>query len=135
MSRGPGPDPDAAVRVRLDRWLWAARFFKTRALASAAVAGGKVHCNGVSVKPAHALRIGDLLRVQRGHEGFDLEVRGLSMQRGPACDAMTLYAETPASRARRERERESRRLAPTPDPGQRPDKRARRRLLALNRAG
>jgi len=119
----------------LDRWLWAARFFKTRALASAAVAGGKVHCNGVSVKPAHTLRIGDLLRVQRGHERFDLEVSGLSMRRGPACDAMTLYVETRESRARREQERENRRLAPVPDPGQRPDKRARRRLLALNRTG
>lgn len=134
MSRGPGPDP-AAERVRLDRWLWAARLFKTRELASAAVAGGKVHCNGAAIKPAHAVRIGDLLRVQRGHERLDIEVRGLSTRRGPACEAMTLYAETPESHARREREREDRRLAPVPDPGQRPDKRARRRLVALNRSG
>ncbi len=133
MSRGSGPAPDAE-RVRLDRWLWAARFFKTRALASEAVAGGKVHCNGAAVKPAHAIRIGDGLRVRRGEEGFDLEVRGLSMRRGPACEAIMLYEETPASHARRERERENRRLAPAPDPGGRPDKRARRRLLALNRS-
>ena len=134
MSRGSEPGP-CAERVRLDRWLWAARFFRTRALASAAVAGGKVHCNGAAVKPARAVRIGDLLRVQRGQERFDLAVSGLSTRRGPAAEAMTLYAETPESRARRERERESRRLAPAPDPGQRPDKRARRRLLALNRPG
>lgn len=132
MSRGSGSEP-SAERVRLDRWLWAARFFKTRVLASAAVAGGKVHCNGAAVKPAHPVRVGDRLSIRRGYERLDVEVSGLSTRRGPACEAMTLYAETPESLARRERERESRRFAPVPDPGQRPDKRARRRLLALNR--
>ncbi|HXF08854.1 MAG TPA: S4 domain-containing protein [Candidatus Acidoferrales bacterium] len=132
MSRGSDPE-SGAERVRLDRWLWAARFFKTRVLASAAVAGGKVHCNGAAVKPAHPVRVGDRLSIRRGYERLDVEISRLSVRRGPACAAMTLYVETPESLARRERERENRRLAPVPDPGQRPDKRARRRLLALNR--
>ncbi len=128
---------DAPRRVRLDKWLWAARFFKTRALAVAAISGGHVHVNGQRVKPSRAVNVGDRLRIVRGHSTFEVVVRGLSERRGPAREAQQLYEETAESRARREREAEQRRLlrASGPVPAERPDRRARRRARALSGKG
>jgi len=130
------PGGEAAGRVRLDRWLWAARLFKTRALAGEAVDGGLVHLNGERVKAAHAVRPGDRLEVRRGGERLELVVRALAEQRGPASVAQQLYEETAASRARREAEAERRRLAAAaPRPPGRPDKRSRRRIIRFSRGG
>lgn len=92
--------PDS--RTRVDKWLWAARFYKTRALAAEAIAGGKVQVNGERVKRAKALQIGDELRIRLGPYEHLVVVRGLSDRRGPAVQAITLYEETPASRAARD---------------------------------
>lgn len=89
-------------RVRLDQWLWAARFFKTRALAAEAVAGGKVTLNGARPKRAHPVREGDQLRIRMGPFEHLLTVRGLAARRGPAEVARGLYEEDPAGAARRE---------------------------------
>ena len=120
---------------RIDRWLWAARFFKTRALAQVAIRGGHVHLNGVRVKPSRELKVGDRLSIARGVERFDIEVLGLSEKRGPAKVAAGLYEEDPASIARREAEREERRLQRqiVTGPERRPDKRARRKIIRFTR--
>ncbi len=89
-------------RVRLDKWLWAARFFKTRALAAEAVQGGKVQVNGDRPKRARPLQVGDEIRVRLGPYEHTLTVRALSGRRGPAAEAAGLYEETPASRTARE---------------------------------
>jgi ribosome-associated heat shock protein Hsp15 len=117
--------------VRLDKWLWAARFFKTRALASAAISGGKVHVDGARTKPARAIGIGDRLRITKGAFSYDIVVCALSEQRGPASVAQTLYSETEESKARRSILGEQQRLASlfAPHPNQRPGKHDRRRLL------
>lgn len=116
------------ARVRIDKWLWAARFYKTRALASAAVEGGKVHVNGERVKPSRQVRCGDELRIHKGADTFVIDVLGLSQQRGPAERAQTLYREHDSSIAARQALRDERRLqnAAEPVPGGRPDKRSRR---------
>ncbi|MGD9387252.1 MAG: RNA-binding S4 domain-containing protein [Gammaproteobacteria bacterium] len=120
--------------VRLDRWLWAARFFKTRGLAQAAVAGGHVRLNGQRVKAARMVRPGDRLEVTRGEERLELDVVALSDRRGPASMARALYVETEASVAARAAARQLRRdLAGNRAPGARPDKRSRRRLIDLTR--
>ena len=123
------------MAVRIDRWLWAARFFKTRALAQAAIRGGHVHLNGVRVKPSRELKVGDGLSIARGPERFEIEVRGLSEKRGPAKVAAELYEEDPGSIARREAEREERRLQRqlVTGPERRPDKRARRKIIRFTR--
>lgn len=90
-----------AETVRLDRWLWAARFFKTRGLASEAIAGGKIHLNGARPKRSRAVQIGDLVRVQLGAHEYLVTVRGVSARRGPAPEAAMLYEEDHASVARR----------------------------------
>ncbi len=96
-------DEDAADgRVRLDKWLWAARFFKTRALAAEAIGGGKVQVNGDRAKRARPVQVGDEVRVRQGHYEFLIVVRGLSPRRGPAAAAAELYEERPESRAARE---------------------------------
>jgi len=119
--------------VRLDLWLWAARFFRTRALAKQAIETGKVDVGGQRAKPARAVRIGDALRVVRGEEVFEIAVAGLSDTRGPASVAQTLYSETPASReARLARIAEARaERAGYRAPEHKPDKRARRLIRAL----
>jgi len=119
--------------VRLDLWLWAARFFKTRALAKRAIEAGKVDVNSQSGKPATLLRAGETLRIARGEERFEVVVFALSAQRGPASVAQTLYRETDASLAAREAERERRRMEATGyrAPLGKPDKRARRLIRAL----
>ncbi len=122
--------------VRLDKWLWAARFYKTRALASEAVAGGKVHLNGQAAKPAKTVRSGDRLEITAGRTRFVVDVVETAERRGPPAEAARLYEETPDSRAARERAAELRRLAPDPAPvpGGRPTKRDRRRLGRDRRA-
>lgn len=123
-----------AAGVRLDVWLWAARFFKTRSLAKQAIENGRVEVGGVAAgKPSKPVRVGDALRVQRGEERFEIEVRALSEQRGPAAVAQTLYAESEASRSAREAERTRRAAerAGFKPPERKPDKRARRLIRAL----
>ena len=117
--------------VRVDQWLWAARFFKTRSLAKAAIDGGKIRLNAQPTKPGKTVRAGDRLEVGRGEEIVELEVLALSEVRGPASVAQTLYSETALSQARRIAARESRRLtqAGYARPPAKPDKRARRELL------
>jgi len=117
-------------KVRVDKWLWAARFFKTRGLASRAVSGGHVQLNGGRIKPSRPVQIGDRLRVKRGVEVFTVDILALSSRRGPAAVARTLYEETEESRVLREAEREQRRLvrAPASRPERRPDKRDRRKI-------
>lgn len=120
-------------RVRIDKWLWAARFFKTRALARAAVEGGKVQVNGERAKPSKQVRCGDQLRIQKGAESLVIEVVALALQRGSAERARTLYVEQEASIAARRLLAEERRLqiAAEPVPGGRPDKRSRREWQRL----
>ena len=90
-------------QVRIDKWLWAARFFKTRALASDAVKGGRVHVNGQAAKPAKDVRPGDRLEITVGRIRFTVDVVATSERRGPPAEAQRLYDETPESRAERER--------------------------------
>jgi ribosome-associated heat shock protein Hsp15 len=121
--------------VRLDKWLWAARFFKTRALATEAVLGGHVHLNGARVKPAKEVRAGDRLELRIGTDTWVVSVLALADRRGPASVAATLYEETAESREARERQRLERRAASPlgADLGRRPTKQDRRRLEALRR--
>ena len=116
--------------VRLDKWLWAARFFKTRSLASKAVSGGHVHLNGKRVKPSRLMQGGEQLRIKRGTEVYTVIILALSARRGPAKVAQALYEETEESRTQREEAREQRRLvkAPASRPEGRPDKRDRRKI-------
>src|SRR5919108_3248487 len=92
----------ADERTRIDKWLWAARFYKTRALAAEAIAGGKVQVNGERVKRAKLLQVGDEIRIRQGPYEYLVVVRELSAQRGPAARAAALYEETPSSRRARE---------------------------------
>lgn len=119
--------------VRLDIWLWAARFFRTRSLAKQAIETGKVAVAGQRPKSSRALRVGEQLAIERGEERFEIEVRGLSEQRGPAPVAQQLYLESDASRARRAEQRALRIAARDgyQAPEHRPDKRARRLIRAL----
>src|SRR3954467_4045988 len=123
-------------QVRIDKWLWAARFFKTRSLATEAVLGGHVQVNGVRVKPAKDIRAGDELEVRIGTQRWSLLVKEISDKRGPAPVARTLYEETEESAAAREAQAAARRLSRPlgADLGERPTKQARRRLDALRRA-
>lgn len=123
MSEVPG-------RQRLDKWLWAARFFKTRSLATAAVDGGKVRLNGVPVKPAREVKPGDALEIAVGDQRWTVAVRGLNEQRRPAPEARLLYEETADSVARRSALTELKKLAPAPgaDLRGRPTKRAGRMI-------
>ena len=122
-------------RVRIDRWLWAARFFKTRGAATGAVLGGHVHVGSERVKPAREVKVGDRLEIRRGQQRFTVVVTGLAERRGPASAAAELYEETPESIAEREKRREERRLAKPlgAELSERPTKRDRRRLDALRR--
>ena len=116
--------------VRADKWLWAARFYKTRSLAMEAINGGKVHLNGERIKPARKLVVGDHLTVQKGIYTFAITIAGLSLQRGPAAVAQTLYSESAESRQARQTLKETQRLQGDAG-GQRqgrPDKRARRQI-------
>ena len=101
-------------RVRLDKWLWAARFFKTRGLAAEAVDGGKVSLNGSRAKPAKLVQVGDALRVRIGPYDWFVTVRAVTERRGPPRDAQLLYDETAEGRATRERLAEAHKIAPAP---------------------
>lgn len=122
-------------KIRIDKWLWAARFFKTRSLASDAINGGHVHLNGSCIKTSRAVAIGDELRIRRGHEQMVVMVQALSDKRGPAAVARTLYAETEASRTAREQSAEQRRLqsAGVSLPDRRPNKHERRNIIRFIR--
>lgn len=123
MSDTPQDD-----RVRLDKWLWAARFYKTRSLAAQAIDGGRVKLNGERAKPSKEVKPGDLVDVSAGELHWKVEVRAVSARRGPAAEAAKLYLETDESRARRERTITLRRAGPHPahDARGRPTKRDRR---------
>ena len=123
-----------AARQRIDKWLWAARFFKTRSMAATAVDGGKVKWNGQQVKPARELKPGDEIDVVAGEVRWTVIVRGLNGQRRPAPEARLLYEETAESAARRLRQEEIRRLAPTPgaDLKGRPTKKSGRLIRGFN---
>jgi ribosome-associated heat shock protein Hsp15 len=118
-----------AEPMRLDKWLWAARLAKTRALAADAVKGGRVHVNGQAVKPSREVHVGDRLEVTLGQTRLTVHVKLLAQRRGPASEAALLYEETPESREARELHAAQRRLAQTAgaDLGARPTKRDRRR--------
>lgn len=120
--------------MRIDKWLWAARFFKTRSLASEAIAAGHVKFNGSTVKPARELRCGDTLEIVSGEVMWTVVVRGLNELRRPASEAQLLYEETPESSEKRAAEKENRRLAPVPgsDLRGRPTKKARRQIRGFN---
>jgi ribosome-associated heat shock protein Hsp15 len=122
--------------VRVDKWLWAARFFKTRGAATEAVLGGHVQVNGARVKPARDVVVGDKLEITRSQERWTVVITGLADRRGPASVAATLYEETPESAEERKLRRDERRLARPigSDLSARPTKRDRRRLDALRRA-
>ncbi len=121
--------------VRLDKWLWAARFFKTRALAKKAIEGGKVHYNGSRAKTSKSVEVGALIRVPQGWDHWEVEVVALSDQRRGAAEARELYRETPESEARRLREAEGRRLTnqAMQHPLKRPDKKQRRDIHRFQR--
>jgi ribosome-associated heat shock protein Hsp15 len=128
-------DP-AEQRLRIDRWLWAARFFKTRTQAADAVNGGKVHLNGSRVKPAKEIREGDAIGITVGETRWEVVVLAVSARRGPPPEARLLYQETERSLAARQRQAEERRLRgppPTPYRG-RPTKRDRRQIIRFESA-
>ena len=133
MKHASGDHAAETAAIRLDVWLWAARFFRTRSLAKQAIEAGKVTLNDAPGKPSKAVHVGDRLRIRRGEEVFGVDVAALSGQRGPAAAAQTLYRETDESRAARDALREQRRIegAALAKPATKPDKRARRLFRAL----
>jgi ribosome-associated heat shock protein Hsp15 len=136
LSRIPYVESQEMEQARVDKWLWAARLFKTRSAATAAVLGGRVHVNGARVKPSKEIRVGDAVEVTIRAEKRRVEVVGVAEKRGPAAAAAALYAEPPESIRAREEAALQRRLARPPgaDLGARPTKLARRRLEAMRRA-
>lgn len=130
-------ETEGTARMRLDKWLWTARFFRSRSLAAQAVVGGKVHLNGARAKPGRVIRVGDEVSVRRGPYEWIVLVRGISLQRGPASQAELLYEETQQSRENRQalaeqiRAQGPRRLALKGRPG----KKARRDIIRFTRGG
>jgi ribosome-associated heat shock protein Hsp15 len=124
-------NPNPAPSLRIDKWLWAARFFKTRGLASHACDLGRIQANGLRAKPAREIHAGDRVRIQNESGVFEIDVLGVSAMRGPAAQAQTLYRETDASREARARLAEQRKAFEqfTPLPDRRPSKRDRRRII------
>ena len=121
-------------RLRIDKWLWAARFFKTRSIAKTAIEGGKVHIDGHRVKVSREIGVGDIVMVKQGWDEKEIEVMALSDRRGPASEAQQLYAETERSLARRAKEAEARKAAGAmARPAQRPGKHERKALERLRK--
>jgi ribosome-associated heat shock protein Hsp15 len=122
-------------RLRVDKWLWAARFYKTRSIAKAAIEGGKVHLDGQRVKVSREITIGERLTIKQGWEEKEVIVKSLSDQRGPAPVAQMLYEETPESTQRREREAQARKAAggAMARPVQKPGKHERKALEKLRK--
>jgi len=124
----------ATTKLRIDKWLWAARFFKTRSLAKAAIEGGKVHLGGNRIKVSKEISVGDELTIRQGYDDKVVIVKVLSDRRGGAPQAQTLYEESPASIAKREQAAMARKAAgATARPANKPDKQQRRRLLELRK--
>lgn len=123
-------------KVRLDKWLWAARFYKTRALAAEAVNGGKVHLCGHRIKPSRTVKINDRFEIRRGSEGLEIVIIELSARRCSATVAQCLYRETEASIEKRSLESEKRKLAALqrPPSSSRPDKKQRRKIRQFRQA-
>jgi len=121
----------ASPDIRLDKWLWAARLFKTRTLAKSAIEGGKVHYNNARCKPSRQVEIGALIRLRQGWDEKTLEVTGLSDQRRGAPEASKLYLETPASQQKRTQDAEQRKLqrSALSSPAHRPSKKERRQIV------
>ena len=130
------PEKTPLTSLRIDKWLWCARFFKTRSLATQAIHGGHVKLNGYAVKPARDLRVGDVLDIAIGDVRWTVAVCDLNDQRRPASEAQLLYAETPESSARRAAAKEAQKYAPNPgsDLRGRPTKKARRQIRGINDA-
>ena len=126
---------DSTDRLRADKWLWAARFFKTRALAAAAIDGGHVHLNGARTKPGKLLRAGDELRIRRGTEEFHIIIKKISARRGPASEAVGLYEETPESMEKRAQHAQQRHVlqSSVTHPRSRPNKQQRRKLMRFRK--
>jgi len=122
-------------RLRVDKWLWAARFFKTRTIAKTAIEGGKVHLDGHRVKVSREIAVGDTLVIKQGWDEREVVVTGLSDRRGPATTARELYEETPKSVAKRQREAEARKAAggAITRPTQKPGKHERKALERLRK--
>ena len=131
MSKKSNPPVDQDTHgLRLDKWLWFTRFYKSRSQATDAVSGGLVHLNAERVKPSRALQVGDALSITRDEMRFEVVVQALPIRRGPAPEAQAAYAETPESLAERARKREHLRLVPPASLG-RPGKHERRALRSL----
>ena len=130
-------DKNRDADVRVDKWLWAARFFKTRALAAEAVSGGKIQINGERAKPSRVVRIGDRVGIRRGPSEWTIIVKDASRLRGPAAQAQQLYEETEESRCQREAAMAQLRLERPPEldfPG-RPSKKNRRAIQRFTKRG
>ena len=130
-SKQQNSDNKGGAITRLDKWLWAARFYKTRPLASEAINGGHVHLNGKRVKPSRLVQVGDELKINKTPFSFVLTVKALSIRRGPAKEAQKLYEEHLESIQKRESLAEQRKLNAEQFPAaeRRPDKRDRRRII------
>lgn len=121
-------------RLRIDKWVWAARFFKTRSIAKTAIEGGKVHIDGQRVKVSREVGVGDIITIKQGWDEKEIQVAALSDRRGPAAEAQSLYAETERSIARRAKEAEARKAAGAmARPAQRPGKHERKALERLRK--
>jgi ribosome-associated heat shock protein Hsp15 len=131
------PDTSPSTKVRLDKWLWAARFFRTRSLAKAAIEGGKVHLGGQRVKVSREISVGDTLQIRQGWDDKVIVVRALSDQRRGASEAQLLYQETAESLARRESEAAARKAAGgmIDRPARRPTKKQRRQIHRFKDSG
>jgi ribosome-associated heat shock protein Hsp15 len=125
--------PDFENKTRLDRWLWAARFYKTRTLASAAVSGGKVHLSGQRVKASRSVKVDDCYEIVRGVERFEIIVQQLGDKRGSAQIAQLLYIETEASKILRERQAQQRKIMALAQPqsDHKPNKQERRKIRSF----
>lgn len=121
-------DTHADEKVRIDKWLWAARFFRTRSLAKEAIEGGKVHCEGVRVKVSKEVRPGMVFTIRQGFDEKTVEVKALSEVRGPATVAQALYEETAESMAQREQNTANRQAQNLAHPDHRPSKKDRRQI-------